>query len=233
MLEAVNSWAHKVRVEVRKKAKNDPDLNVEKAAKFVEGRSKPRTSKSLDEPIVVQSFKDAERVAQNIQPLPSSRKSLAKIINRVHKHVVLEHDEKLVMVDSGAFTHAIHAEEELPDHQLVPFGPDEHSPDGETACGGIIKCTGKVCTKGVVEGLALDIKWNSMPVKVPILSVRKLVRSQHHVRFHDKGGYIKCLRTGARIPFFQHQGVYYLKMRFLPPSPSSPPVEPLFSRPVP
>ena len=135
------------------------------------------------------------------------------------------------MVDSGAFTRAINAESELPSHELIPIGSNERSPDGESACGVIMKCTGKVRTKGVVEGLGLDVHWNSMPVKVPILSVRKLVKDQHHVRFHEQGGYIKCLRTGARIPFFEHQGVYYLKMRFLPPI--SKPADALFSRPVP
>ena len=156
---------------------------------------------------------------------------MTKIINRVSKHMHLAPDETLVMVDPGAFIHATDAAVELTEYELIPVGPDERSPDRETACGGIIKCKGQVRTKGIVAGLGLDVQWSSMPVKVPILSVRKLVKSKHDVRFHDQGGYIKCLKTGVKIPFFEHQGVYYLKMRFLPPT--SKPAEPLFSRPAP
>ena len=231
VLAALNSWAHKTRVKVTKKTKTDPDPDVEKAVKFVEGNARPRKTNSVTQPTVVRTSKDLDLSTGVVRPLPENKRTMSKIVKRVSNLVTLAADEKLVMVDSGAFTHAINAEEELPEHELIPIGPNERSPDGETACGGIMKCTGKIHTKGIVEGLGLDVQWSSMPVKVPILSVRKLVKDQHHVRFHDKGGYIKCLRTGARIPFFEHQGVYYLKMRFLPPI--SKPVEPLFSRQVP
>jgi hypothetical protein len=65
------------------------------------------------------------------------------------------------------------------------------------------------------------VRWNVMKVKVPILSVRKLVRDQHSVRFQDDGGYIKNLQTGDKIPFFEHMGVYYLIMKIPPPEISS------------
>ena len=231
VLAILNSWAHKTRVTVTKKIKSVPYPDVERTAKFIEGRSLPRKTNSLEQPIVIQSQKDLESSSRAIRPLPSGKTAMNKLVKRISNHITLAADEKLVMVDSGAFTHAINAESELPDHELIPIRPNERSPDGESACGVIMKCTGKVRTKGTVEGLGLDVHWNSMPVKVPILSVRKLVKDQHHVRFHEQGGYIKCLRTGARIPFFEYQGVYYLKMRFLPPT--SKPADSLFSRPVP
>ena len=52
-----------------------------------------------------------------------------------------------------------------------------------------------------------------MDVKVPILSVRKLVQDGHNVRITRKGGHLHNLRTGDKIPFFEFQGVYYLKMK--------------------
>ena len=58
--------------------------------------------------------------------------------------------------------------------------------------------------------------------------VQKLVKDQHQVRFIENGGYIKNLRNGDRIPFFEFQGVYYSIMKILPPS-----YEPVFARPVP
>ena len=100
-----------------------------------------------------------------------------------------------------------------------------------------MKLLGRVKTRGTVEGLSLNVHWNAMKVKVPILSVRKLVRDNHLVRFNKGGGYIKNTLTGERIPFFEFQGVYYLKYKVLPPSLresfSEEPIEPVFSRPVP
>ena len=81
-----------------------------------------------------------------------------------------------------------------------------------------MKRHGKVSTQGTVEGHTLNIKWDAMDVKVPIISVRKLVRDNHNVRFRRQGGYILNLQTRAKIPFFEYQGVYYLKMKCSQPS---------------
>ena len=64
-----------------------------------------------------------------------------------------------------------------------------------------------------------------MKVKVPIISVRKLVRDYHNVYFRKHGGYIKDLKTGNRLPFFEHHGVYYIKYKV-----RSPTNEPVFAR---
>ena len=73
------------------------------------------------------------------------------------------------MVDSGSFTHAIDAETELPDHNIVPLSSSENPNDAESACGHIMKRHGRVRTLGTVEGVSLPIKWDAMQVKVPIL----------------------------------------------------------------
>ena len=80
-----------------------------------------------------------------------------------------------------------------------------------------MKRLGRVTTRGLVEGMKLDIRWNSMKVKVPIRSVRKLVQDNHNVWFEKHGGYILNLLTNEKLPFFEFQGVYYLKMKILPP----------------
>ena len=158
---------------------------------------------------------------------------MTKLVKKLSSNVSCQPDERLVMVDSGAFTHAIDSDVDLAglDFELTPVGDNEHGLDGESACGAIMKCLGHVKTCATVEGVPLNVTWQSMKVKVPILSVRKLVRDRHDVRFHDGGGYIKCLRTGQRIPFFEYQGIYYLKMKFTPPGMSV--HESVFSRPVP
>ena len=101
---------------------------------------------------------------------------------------------------------------------MHPLKDSENSQDAESACGGIMKRLGRVKTEGTVEGMSLNVKWNAMKVKVPILSVRKLVHDHHDVMFSRKGGHIVNLKTRDRIPIFEYHGVYYLKMKFQPPS---------------
>ena len=226
MLQQLNSWAHNVRVRPRaKKAKADAYPEIEHDVRFIAGKAKPH------ETIVIQSVRDLDKASADIKPLPSSRKSLSKVVKRISSQISCGPDEKLVMVDSGAFTSAINARTELPQFQLIPISIDEQSPDGESACGGILKCYGRVKTTGTVEGIPLDVTWQSMDVKVPILSVRQLIKNKCSVRFHKGGGYIKNTVTCERIPFFEHQGVYYLKMKFK--SPKSPHPESGFAQPEP
>ena len=249
MMEHLNSWAHNVHHAHSKgiskgksrKARTAEERDIEKACKFVEGNRRPKS-----QPIVIlNNERDVTQASDVIKALPSDRKSLTKAINRVSKRIELAHDERLVMVDSGSFTHAINAGVDLPQHSVVPIGPNERSGDGESACGSVMKRKGRVKTQGSVAGKSLNVKWTVMDVKVPILSVRKLVRDKHSVRFHEDGGYIRNLITGEKLPFFEHMGVYYLIMKIEPPEgtmqsicpdehvPTSCVNEPVFIRPVP
>ena len=93
--------------------------------------------------------------------------------------------------------------------------------DGESASGKVIRRLGRVKTQGSVEGIALNLHWDVMKVKIPIISVRKLVRDMHNVYFKKEGGVIKNLRTGEKLPFFEAQGVYYIKYKVSRPASSS------------
>jgi hypothetical protein len=115
----------------------------------------------------------------------------------------------------------------------IKGGDDGH--DAESACGGIMKQHGRVKTVGKIGDLTLNVKWNAMDVKVPILSVRRLCRDNNNlnVGFSHKGGYIYNMVTKERIEILEYQGVYFVKMKILPPLPSESQItEPVFSRPV-
>mgnify|MGYP003315623061 CR=1 FL=1 len=157
-------------------------------------------------------------------PLPAERKRISKVLSKV-ADISLEPGEKLCLVDSGSFTHAIDASEHLPDFEIQPLKESQLGRDGESASGDIMRRLGKVKTEGSVNGLPLALSWDVMKVKVPIISVRKLVRDYHNVYFKKHGGYIKNLRTGHRLPFFEYQGVYYIKYKV-----EGPEQEPLFVR---
>ena len=67
-----------------------------------------------------------------------------------------------------------------------------------------------------------------MKVKCPIMSVRCLVEDGHDMWVQKGGGVIRHVATGKELVFFEHAGVYYLKMKI--DKPSTPPTKPLFSR---
>jgi len=46
--------------------------------------------------------------------------------------------------------------------------------------------------------------------------VRQLVKDKNKATFSLAGGHITSLVTGKKIRFFEHQGVYYLKMKIKP-----------------
>ena len=46
-----------------------------------------------------------------------------------------------------------------------------------------------------------------------IHSVRRAVKNNNRVLFEDEGGHIESKSTGMRIPVFEHEGVYVLKLK--------------------
>ena len=72
---------------------------------------------------------------------------------------------------------------------------------------------GKVRTTGSVDGTQISKTWSHMHVKCPILSVRCLVEDGHDVWIRKGGGIIRNLQSKKELRFFEHAGVYYLKMK--------------------
>ena len=226
MLKSLNSWAHKVKqIASTKKLKNKvTSSKIDRLANYIENGKRPDVQKV----VTVRSAKDVDKIDQVIASVPKDRKGFAKAIKKVSR-VQLAEDERLFMVDSGSFEHAIDAESELPDHPIsIPSNLDKER-SGETACGRILKVLGKVTVNGLVGNTKVTIPFKHMKVKCPILSVRKLVRDGNDVHFSQHGGWIENATTGQRIELFAFQGVYFLKVKILPPVPSAestdPPVE--------
>ena len=67
-----------------------------------------------------------------------------------------------------------------------------------------------------------------MEVKGPILSVRCLVDDGHEMRIYKGGGSIRNTSAGKEVQFFEHAGVYYLKMKL--DSPKGKPTDSVFNR---
>ena len=50
-----------------------------------------------------------------------------------------------------------------------------------------------------------------------LLSVRKMIKRDNSVKFRDGGGWIQNSKTGAKIHFYEHEGVYFLKLKVKTP----------------
>ena len=62
----------------------------------------------------------------------------------------------------------------------------------------------------------VSIEFDHMHVRTPILSVRKAVRDDHEMYIKRSGGSIKNTVNGKQIKFFEHAGVYYIRLNFTP-----------------
>ena len=169
--------------------------------------------------VIAKSEKDMDKVMVRMAALPTDRKSLSKAAKRMmkNKEIQLENNEFLAMLDSGSFLHAINASEVLPLHSISPPGPRERRRKAETACGGILDILGTVNVEAEVDGHKVQVKFNHMNVNSPILSVRRLVKDGHEVYIGKGGGFVKHIESGRRLTFFEHQGVYYMKMKVSEP----------------
>ena len=201
MVQALSTWAHKARTKsvLKKSPARDPlQTSDEKTASWIESDKKPRVPD--DEVVVVRSSKDLDR--STIAALPQDRKGRARLENEIQM-IFLAPDQKLAMVNSGSFVHAVDSNVELPGHVLRPIDKNDPHAVGETQCGGKLIEKGSVLVDCIIDGHRVGLEFDSMKVNTPILSVRKLVRDNHPMKFHKNGNFIHDLTTGKKIGFFE------------------------------
>ena len=86
------------------------------------------------------------------------------------------------------------------------------------ADGGRIPNRGEQRVNVAVEtGDLCKVVFNDARVTDPILSVAQLNDSGHDVMYQKKGGYIEHLKTGQRVRMYRREGVYWVKLKVLPP----------------
>ena len=223
VLKAFNDWAHKVEVQSpAKKSRLRPlKTKIDRTANYI------NSSKRVDDQaaVVIRNDslpdKDLAKAQQIASPLPADKKGFLRSVKKVN-NIECAEDEIVAIMDTGSFTHAVNARKHLPGHVVEAVDDEMKGKVAETACGGILKVLGSLTVHGVVGETAVKVRFNDMDVECPILSVRRLCTDGHDVYLNRAGGYIERLATGQRIPFFEHQGVYYIKMKVMPPPPNHP-----------
>ena len=71
----------------------------------------------------------------------------------------------------------------------------------------------------VINGEDHVLPLEDLPLEMPILRVRKLVRKDNYVTSRDGGGYIQNVKTGRKMRFVERHGVYFIKVQVKAPSP--------------
>ena len=227
VLSTLNEWAHKVRVASKKPSKT----KLDRTANYINGHKRPESS-TPSTSSGPRTDKETDVIVRQIQSTAPSKASSVRAARKIGSWN-LEEGEMIALVDTGSFTHAIDAETELPDHAIEACDPDAPGTSAETAGGGILKKLGVVKTKGLIDDSEVEITWDHMKVSTPILSVRKLVKDGNDVYINKNGGYITHLASGKKMRIFNFQGVYYLRMKVISGSSTSPPHESDFHRPGP
>ena len=122
-----------------------------------------------------------------------------------------------IMMDSGASLHAGDLEKHFPGHLLTIT---EESLRGDFACtanGDKLYNMGKFAVRGSCNGVSVVLNFTNMKVDVPVASVRTFVRSGNDVEFFEGGGIVRNRENGAKLPFIEMGGVYFLQLKIKPP----------------
>ena len=148
-----------------------------------------------------------------------TKKSAAKAMKKLHT-VKCEDDEILCLMDSGSSLNGINVAKEIPEYlpHCVESEASRRGDSAKCANGTGLKHEGKVKVHVEAGGQEFDIDFCNIKTHMPILSVRRVVKNKNRVLFEDEGGHIEIKATGMRIPFFEHEGVYFLKLKIKKPA---------------
>ena len=133
----------------------------------------------------------------------------------------LKDDETLVLMDSGSTINVAKIKKHFENHShiVVPSSGSMNGDMATTACGKKLVNRGKCRIKGSSDSQELEIPFQDMDVALPIISVRKCVKSGKDVRFFEGGGELKDRATGKTIRIYEIDGTYFMKLKVHDPEP--------------
>ena len=130
-----------------------------------------------------------------------------------------EDGEVLCLVDSGATISAASIDTQFPaySHLVEETDASRRGSGATTASGQKLVNKGRCVVHGSAQGTDLNMAFKDMEIEVPILSVRKMVKKGNDVNFEKGGGTIVNRSTGRVLRFYEHDGVYFLKVKVTDP----------------
>ena len=213
-LKCLNGFAHKV---TRGPKPTQAQRKAQQAKKAI---AKPTKSQL---PVLVRNDSDFKcpELRDMVKALPKGKKELEKLI----KHCPHEAEELLpgeiwVLGDTGSTKHGLNVKKELPGyaHLVRPMPEKKRGAAAETAGGDQVTFDGEVELTGYIDGELHTIPFVDMKVSMPIASMRKTVKCGNDLMITDYGGIIRNRRTKKIIRLHERQGLYFFKMKLLPPN---------------
>ena len=116
-------------------------------------------------------------------------------------------------------------------HICVESEASRRGDSAKCANGTGLKREGQVKLHVEAGGQSFGIDFFNIKQHMPILNARRVVKNKNLVLFEDEGGHIESKSTGMRMPFFEHEGVYFLKLKIKKPTEPVPEAS-QFTRPV-
>ena len=155
-----------------------------------------------------------------VAALPEEPKAIAKLAKRKPGDHELSEGEQWFMVDSGAGTNGAKCAKFFKNYKIQDYPANRPGPRCVAANGAPLENGGYVNLNVTIAGEEHVLPMDDLPLEMPILSVRKIVRKGNYVTFRDGGGYIKNVKSGKRLHFVERQGVYFIKVKVNDPSPN-------------
>ena len=173
--------------------------------------------------ILVRSERELETLLRRdprLAAIPAPDKKLRRVLRSMPDELVCAADEVLCLVDSGSTVNAAWIAKHFPAYAaLVQQTAASLQGDGATtACGKKLLNKGRVVIGATCQGSDFSVAFKDMETELPILSVRKMIKSENDVHFEDGGGSIRNRRTGRILNFFEHAGVYFIKLKLKDPA---------------
>lgn len=171
----------------------------------------------------VRNERDLERLLRRdprIAAIPSSGKHIRRVLRTMPAELVCGMDEVLCLVDSGSTVNAASISKHFPAYaSLVQQTAASLQGDGATTdCGRKLLKKGRCVVGATCQGSDFNVAFKDMETDLPILSVRKMIKMGSDVEFHDGGGSIHNRRTGNTLLFYEHEGVYFIKLKVKDPA---------------
>lgn len=241
ILNDLKGWAHNVKVlrsqEPEFSAGDEIDSSncIEQCEKSLNGKLNFHITSEKD----LEAFLREHPLLASVSGSYFNTKKAAAKAARKLASIHLEEDERLILLDSGSSLDAADIETEFPNYLALvqDSKKDEDDIAATTACGGVVTNKGKVVIAGTIkdkkgESYDFPLPFNNMKVQIPILSLRNVMKRGHTARLNDTGGYLRNLSNGSKVPVYEKEGVYYLKVKIrdAPPTPHAPPPESVFAR---
>lgn len=185
-------------------------------------RAQAAISKQARSPVTVRSDSDFNNpaVRDMVKALPKGRKELEKLIKLCPREAEeLLPGEIWVLGDTGSTKHGLNVKKEIPgySHLVRPMPEKKRGTAAETAGGDQVMFDGEIDLTGTIDGELHTIPFVDMKVSMPIASMRRTVKQGNDLIITEDGGIIRNRRTKKVIRLHERQGLYFFKMKLLPP----------------